>query len=479
MSLISAIRKSDDLTENGMATNSTSQDPCLDFFFKAGALRNSDPASIVAVFSAALAADPLKAMKILFWSRDVRGGAGERRLFKICMSHLVKFHQSYLKANLSIVPEYGRWDDLLVILEEAPNTEISREVSSIILDAIQKDGNALAAKWMPRKGKAANELRKAWSMTPKEYRKLLVEKTRVVETQMCSKKWNEINYSHIPSVAAARYTNAFRKNDTARYNQYIMALSNPAENENQVKVNAGAVYPYDVVKTLNKGVQELAVEQWKSLPNFMEGNTKMILPVVDVSGSMSSAVSSSKNLSCMDVAISLGLYISERNTGPFENAFVTFTESPTLQYLTGNLLERHMQLRDSDWGMSTNLEGVFDLILQKAQESNLPQSDLPQQILIISDMEFNQAIDDSELTAFEMIRRKYESGGYVMPEIVFWNVQSRNSGNLPVKFDERGTALISGFSPAILKSLLSGNQITPLDIMNQSVESDRYSKVSI
>jgi hypothetical protein len=479
MGLISAIRKSDGVTENGMVTNSTSLDSCLDFFFKAGSLRNSDPASIIAIFSAALAADPLKAMKILFWARDIREGAGERRLFRICLAHLIKYHQQYLKANLGIIQDYGRWDDLLVVIEEAPNTDISREVSSMILNAIQKDGNALAAKWMPRKGKVANELRKAWGMTPKEYRKLLVEKTSVIETQMCSKKWGDINYSHVPSVAAARYTNAFRKNDSARYDQYLKELANPGENDIRVKVNAGAVYPYDVVKTLNRGVQELAVEQWKALPDFMEGNTKKILPVVDVSGSMSSAVSSSKNLSCMDVAISLGLYISERNTGPFENAFVTFTESPTLQYLDGNLLERHTQLRDSDWGMSTNLEGVFDLILQKAHESNLPQSDLPDQILIISDMEFNMAIDDSELTAFGMIKKKYESSGYVIPEVVFWNVQSRSRGNLPVRFDENGTALISGFSPSILKSLLSGGRITPLDIMNQSVESDRYKNISI
>jgi len=479
MGLISAIRKSDDVTENGMVTNSTSLDSCLDFFFKAGALRNSDPASIVSVFSASLAADPLKTMKILFWARDVRGGAGERRLFKICVAHLVKFHQKYLKANLGIIQEYGRWDDLLVVLEEAPNTDISREVSSIILNAIQKDGNALAAKWMPRKGKIANELRKAWGMTPKEYRKLLVEKTSVVETQMCSNKWGEINYSHLPSVAAARYTKAFFKNDSERYKQYVLELSNPGESENQVKINAGAVYPYDVVKTLKKGVQELAVEQWKSLPDFMKGNTKKILPVVDVSGSMSTPVSSSKNLSCMDVAISLGLYISERNSGPFKNSFVTFTDTPTLQYLQGNLAERYGQLRDSDWGMSTNLEGVFDLILNKAIESKLPQSDLPDQILIVSDMEFNMAIEDSELTAFGMIRKKYESSGYEMPEVVFWNVQSRGRGNLPVTFDENGTALISGFSPSILKSLLSGDKITPLDIMNQSVESDRYSKVAI
>ena len=479
MGLISAIRKSDDVTENGMVTNSTSLDSCLDFFFKAGALRNSDTKSIIAVFYAALASDPLKAMKILFWARDVRGGAGERRLFKICMAHLVKYHSHYLRANINLIQEYGRWDDLLVVIEEAPNTDISREVSSIILDAIRKDGNALAAKWMPRKGKVANELRKMWGMTPKEYRKLLVEKTKVVESSMCSKKWDEINYSHVPSLAASRYSSAFMKNDGTRYRQYLSDLASPAEADMQVKVNAGAVYPYDVVKTLDKGVAELAVEQWKALPDFMEGNTKMILPVVDVSGSMGCPVSSSKNLSCMDVAISLGLYISERNKGPFENAFITFSTDPSLQYLNGNLMERFNQLRSSDWGMSTDLDSVFNLILDKAKSEDLPQSDLPDQILIVSDMEFNQAMDNPNATALEMIREKYEFSGYKMPEIVFWNVQSRSLGNLPVRFDESGTALISGFSPSILKSLLAGGKISPLEIMNQTVESERYSKISI
>ena len=477
MSLISALRTEDRLTENGMVTNSTSLNSCVDFFFQAGAYRKAEESDIIASFSAAFAQDHLRALKILFWARDVRGGAGERRVFRVCISHLAKYHLPYLMSNLEVISEYGRWDDYLVLLG-IRNDKLSQGVSNIILKSIKEDRNALAAKWMPRKGAIANQLRKSWGMTPKEYRKLLVENSNVIETHMCAKEWTKVNYSQVPSVAAARYPRAFMKNDMARYREYLAALANPALYEENVKVNASAVYPYDVVKTLRRGVEELAVEQWKALPNYLEGNTKMLLPVVDVSGSMGSSVSEGSTLTCMDVAISLGLYISEKNVGAFQNAFITFSERPSLQYLKGNLKERFDQLESSDWGMSTNLESVFNLILDKAKSANLDASEMPEQVMILSDMQFNEAISNHSLTAHSMIREKYEKAGYSMPEIVFWNLQSRDR-NVPVRFDEAGTALISGFSPAILTSLLNGTGITPVLIMDETLNKPRYSKISL
>lgn len=477
MSLISALRTEDRLTENGMVTNSTSLNSCVDFFFQAGAYRKAEESDIIASFSAAFAQDHLRALKILFWARDVRGGAGERRVFRVCISHLAKYHLPYLIANLEVISEYGRWDDYLVLIE-IRNDKLSKVVSNIILQSIREDRNALAAKWMPRKGAIANQLRKSWGMSPKEYRKLLVEMSSVIETHMCAKEWTKVNYSQVPSVAAARYPMAFMKNDGTRYREYLAALANPTLYETNVKVNASAVYPYDVVKTLRRGVEELAVEQWKALPNYLASNTKMILPVVDVSGSMGSPVSKGSTLTCMDVAISLGLYISEKNAGAFQNAFVTFSERPCLQYLKGNLKERFDQLESSDWGMSTDLESVFDLILNKAKSANLDSNEMPHQVMILSDMQFNQAISNPSLTAHSMIREKYEKSGYSMPEIVFWNLQSRNR-NVPVSINEAGTALISGFSPAILTSLLNGTGITPVLIMDETLNKPRYSKISL
>jgi hypothetical protein len=279
-------------------------------------------------------------------------------------------------------------------------------------------------------------------------------------------------------LAAARYQKAFAKKDEKRYADYLELLKNPLQNPG-VKINAQAVYPYDVIKSLQKGIAEVANEQWKALPNYMEGAKDMILPVVDVSGSMSTPASGS-SVSCLDVSVSLSLYISERNEGPFKDYFITFSESPELQKLKGNLIERYNQISNSEWGMSTNLESVFDLILNQAIKHDVPENEMPGKILILSDMEFNSAIDSSsrDLSAIELIRIKYEEAGYKTPNIIFWNLQSRGK-NLPVRFDENGTALISGFSPSILKSILACKDINPISIMRETIDSERYQKISI
>ena len=338
-----------------------------------------------------------------------------------------------------------------------------------------KDGDQLLAKWMPRTGgKTAphkklisNLVRTKMEMSPKEFRKMLVENTKVIETAMCSKDYSTVNYSHVPSLAMSRYSKAFMKNDEEKFTEYRGLLLN-----NQVKINTGAIYPYDVIKGLLFGEEDIANAQWVSLPNFMEGNQERVLPVCDVSGSMSTPVST--NLSAMDICVSLGLYISERNEGPFKDAFVTFSSTPELQYLKGNLKERIFQLASSNWGMSTNIEATFNLILNKAVEGSVPQEEMPTCILIMSDMEFDSAIDNQ--SAISMIARKYEDAGYELPKIVFWNLCARSS-NFPVQTRDENTALISGFSPSILKSVLSGKEMTPITIMLDTVNSDRYQAI--
>ena len=476
MDLVSALQQSNTTTENGMVTNSSSLNNCVDMFFKIGAFRSADESDVIRVFSLAFSEDPVSALRILFWARDIRGGAGERRVFRICLEYLSKANREAIVRNMPNIPEYGRWDDLLVFF----STDLQDEAAKLIKDALNSE-NSLCAKWMPRKGAIANDLRKFMKMTPKDYRKTLVSLTKVVEQNMCSGKWDEINYSQVPSVAAARYQTAFYKRDTERYQEYIRLLSLPPEARPEgVKINAQAVYPYDVLKSIRKGNEDVAIAQWKELPNYMEGSSDMILPVVDVSGSMSTPISDGSSLDCMDVAISLGLYISERNEGPFQNHFITFSENPELQKLEGNLYERYRQLESSDWGMSTNLESVFNLVLNQAIKHKVSKESMPSKILILSDMEFNEAIEGGEsVSAIEMIKGKYEESGYSMPSIIFWNIQSRRGGkNVPVKFDESGTALISGFSPSILKSILSGNNITPVDIMNETINSERYKNIS-
>ena len=456
------------LTENGMVTNPTTLNKCVDLFFSIGAMRGKSKDTVVSLFNEAYKENPLIASKLLFWSRDVRSGAGERQIFRDIVTHLTTTSPQTVRKNIGLIPEFGRWDDVLVLV----GTELEDDMFILIKDSLT-NGDALCAKWMPRKGDVANRLRKLFRFTPKEYRKMLVNLTNVVESKMCAKDWESIDYSKLPSLASSRYQKSFVKNDTERYDEYKKALI-----DGTAKVNAGAVYPYDIIKSINQGGDTIVSEkQWESLPNWMEDSNERILPVVDVSGSMRCPAGGNDNLTCMDVAISLGMYISERNEGNFKDAFVTFSNNPQLQYLTGGLKERLNKLRRSDWGMSTDLEAVFNLILNQAKTYNIPQDKMPTKIMILSDMQFNQATR-RDLGSQSMIESMYEVAGYKKPDIIYWNLNARGT-NFPVEFNKNGTALVSGFSPSILKPLLSGKNMTPESIMMDTVNDERYSLITI
>ena len=465
MNFIDALQSEDTLTENGMVTNSSTLNECVNLFFTIGAMRGQDKERLLSTFSKAFNENPLTTLKILFWVRDVRGGAGERQIFRDILKYLVENHPNVVKQNIQAIPFFGRWDDLSVLF----GTKLEAEATKMFVDGLIVE-NGLCAKWIPRKGVIFNAIRKALKTTPKNLRNLLVGISNTVEQKMCANQWTNIEYSKTPSLAMGRYTKAFAKHDITGFTEYLEKLK-----KGETKVNAGAVYPYNVVQTMNQGSWELANEQWKSLPNFMEGTTERILPVVDVSGSMGSIVSGS--ITCLDVAISLGLYISERNEGVFKDSFITFSEKPELQVLSGTLKERYEQMSQADWGMNTNLNLVFNLILNQALKHKVLPEDMPSKILIMSDMEFDQATRQSD-SAIQMIRRQYEESGYTLPEIIFWNIQSRGK-NFPVRHDESGTALISGLSPSIVKSVLGGKEMTPVSILNETINSERYSIIEI
>ena len=477
MKLVDAMRQNDTVTENGMTTNSSSLNRCVDLFFTIGAMRGQDKQRLIRNFSLALLEDPTRAMKILFWVRDVREGAGERQIFRDVMKYLAEDHTEFLRKNIPYVSEYGRWDDLLTLI----GTKLEADAFTQIRWGLDNK-NGLCAKWMPRKGPEAAKLRNFLEMTPKQYRKTLVELTNVVETQMCANEWEKIDFGKLPSVASARYQKAFWKRNEEGYKAYIASLQ-----KGEAKINAGAVYPYDVTKSLQRGNSDVAVEQWKALPNYMEGTEDRILPVVDTSGSMSTSAGGNKNVTCMDVSVSLGLYISERNVGAFKDAFITFSAEPQIQVLKGNLRDRFNQLSRADWGYNTDLVKVFDLILNQATKHSVPESEMPTKILILSDMEFDSATRSNSgwgtrpttawnPTAQEMIEQKYAAAGYKMPAIVYWNIQSRGD-NIPVAFDKTGTALVSGFSPSILKSVVKGEITSPQGIMDETIMSPRYEAI--
>jgi len=465
MNFIDALQSEDTLTENGMVTNSSTLNECVNLFFTIGAMRGQDKERLLSTFSKAFNENPLTTLKILFWVRDVRGGAGERQIFRDILKYLVENHPNVVKQNIQAIPHFGRWDDLSVLF----GTKLEADATKMFVDGLIVE-NGLCAKWIPRKGVIFNAIRKALKTTPKNLRNLLVGISNTVEQKMCANQWTNIEYSKTPSLAMGRYTKAFAKHDITGFTEYLEKLK-----KGETKVNAGAVYPYNVVQTMNQGSWELANEQWKSLPNFMEGTTERILPVVDVSGSMGSIVSGS--ITCLDVAISLGLYISERNEGVFKDSFITFSEKPELQVLSGTLKERYEQMSQADWGMNTNLNLVFNLILNQALKHKVLPEDMPSKILIMSDMEFDQATRQSD-SAIQMIRRQYEESGYTLPEIIFWNIQSSGK-NFPVRHDESGTALISGLSPSIVKSVLGGKEMTPVSILNETINSERYSIIEI
>jgi hypothetical protein len=457
------------LTDNGMVTNHTSLNKCVDLFFSIGSMRGKSKDKVINLFKGAYEENPLVASKVLFWVRDIRGGAGERKVFRDIISFLVINSPQTVRKNIGFIPEFGRWDDILILA----GTELEDDMFSLIKTALS-NGDGLCAKWMPRKGIVSNKLRKMFKTTPKQYRKMLVGLTNVVETKMCSGQWESIDYSKIPSIASSRYQKTFNRNDSERYDDYKKSLE-----DGTAKVNAGAVYPYDIIKSINMGGDKIVSEkQWESLPNWLEGSSERILPVVDVSGSMSCEIGGNPNLSCMDVAISLGMYISERNEGSFKDAFITFSENPQLQYLTGSLYDRLQQLTRADWGWSTDLESVFNLILNQAKINDVPEGNMPTKILILSDMQFNQGTKKVDLGAQSMIESMYEEAGYTIPDIIYWNLNAEG-GNFPVEFDKEGTALVSGFSPSILKSLLGGKDMTPESILMDTVNDERYSVITV
>lgn len=475
--LLKAMQTENTLTENGMVTNTTSLSACVDFFFTAGAMRKADESRIVADFSSAFNQDALTALKLLFWARDVRGGAGERRLARTIYKYLATNHESALLKNLHLIPVYGRWDDIFDVIEVTTGS-IRTAALNLIKKALLEDKDALCAKWMPRPNKngaaLANIVRKHLGLDPKSYRKLIAGMSYIVETPMCAKQYDTIDYSHVPSLAMGRYTKAFNKNDAQRFDAYKQALV-----KGEVKINASAVYPYDVVKTALSGDRTIANEMWKALPNYMEGNTQPILCMVDTSASMFWEESNvSGEIFAGHVAQSLAVYTSERNNGPFKDAFLSFNNAPQLHTLNGSLTDRLAQLRNAPVGGGTNIEACFDFVLNQAVKFKVNASEMPSMIIILSDMEFNQCSHDASDTAYTMIKKQYADAGYNIPNIVFWNLASRNK-NVPVQFTERGTALVSGFSPSILTALLKAEDFTPYGIMLGKISEPRYDAVTV
>lgn len=460
---------SDTETTNGMLAHLSTNSALVDLFSSIGASR-SNSSEAINMFERAYKVDPILTAKILLWARDVREGAGERTIPREMLKFLENRDPELVIRLLPMLPELGRFDDLLIF----GNQKVKKAAMSLFADAL-RSGSGLAAKWAPRE-KSANrkqaiELMQFMGLTPKQYRRLIVESTQVVETKMCANEWFEIDFSHVPSVAHSRYKKAFTKKAPSEYSAYVSALTKGTPG---VKINAGAIFPHDVIKDVLHGnttheQKDVINAQWEALPNFM-GDGHNALAIVDVSGSMSYPVGGLTGITCMQVAISLGLYVSDKNSGPFKDLFLTFSTSPEFVHLTGDICSKVKQMSKAKWEMSTNLEAAFVRILRHAVENEVPAEDMPSTLLILSDMQFNACVKNS--TASMMIKEKYKAAGYQVPNVVFWNL--KDYGNRPAKSSTPGVALVSGFSPTILKTVLGRNIVSPYQTMLDTVNIPRY-----
>ena len=505
-------------TENGAATYVSTGSNCLDLFATVGAMRRAQEEEIIARFTRAYIEDPDTAMKLLFFARDVRGGLGERRTFRVIFRRLAKNYPDSVKKNLDLVAEYGRFDDLLVlfdtpceremleclhkqyvkdlsILKNRESSEKNRcechEQKTGSVAASERENISLLGKWLPSVNASGKEtvrkakrVARAFGISEAKYRRdlsALRKEIRILENFLRRKDYS-FDYEKQPSRAMFKYHQAFLRNDRERYQEFLSRVS-----KGEAKLHADQVAPYELVEpylqcSWSSGrysfVRDMTPEEaevlnatWASLPDF--GNGENALAVIDTSGSMYSY----HNPMPAAVALSLGLYFAEHNKGFFANQFIEFSEDPVLIELKGKTFTDKLRYAASLAKVAnTDLQRVFDTILRAAVKAKVKKEEMPSKIIIISDMEFDQCVYGADVTNFEYAKARFEAYGYRLPEIVFWNVASRNRQQ-PVRQNEQGVALVSGATPRLFE-MIAGGVLSPYRFMMEILNSERYAKVA-
>jgi hypothetical protein len=481
MSFLDDVKKEIDsakqTTENGAVGYSTSGKELLDMNFAIPKYRSANVDKIRNDFNKAYFENPTLAIAWVFYVRDVRGGLGERRLFRICMRELADINEEMFIELLPLVSEYGRWDDIFEWV--GINEDINFAIANIVKKQFYKDffdmqenfPISLLAKWLPTEN-CSNYIRKAkakWVMSvlelsPKAYRKAVSSLRKyldVVEVKTSNNDWSEIDYNTVPSNANLKYADAFMRHDEERRTKYLEDLKSGVKD---VKINSSVLYPHDVVaRYMNDGwytsgvksYDETLEQLWRALPNLVKEDTNTLV-VADGSGSMTCKIGNS-NVSALSVANALAIYFAERNKGEFANKYITFSNRPQLVDLSNATTLRDklkIALSHSEVA-NTNIERVFKLILDTSIANNYTQSDMPNNIVIISDMEFDcMTAGDTSKAMFDNFADKYAEHGYKLPRLVFWNVNSRTN-TIPIQQNESGVALISGFSVNLVNMVLS------------------------
>lgn len=470
-------------TENGAATYRSTRSECLDLFAAIGALRKVSDKEITNRFLRAYAEDADLAMKTLFFARDIRGGIGERRVFRTILRWLAANEPQSLEKNIQYIAEYGRYDDLLALMgttcEGKALQYIKKQLAADCAALEAGDAVSLLAKWLPSVNasnentvRQAKRIARALGMNDAQYRKTLTAlrgKIGIIENNLREKDYT-FDYSKQPSKAMFKYRKAFLRNDGERYGEFMNRVAGGVE-----QLHTGALTPYEMIKPFFKrsvpNQERKAIDAtWKAQEDFTGGENALV--VIDGSGSMYGGADPIP----ATVALSLGIYYAERNTGAFRNHFITFSENPRLVEIKGrDIYEKVRYCHQFNEVANTNIQRVFELILKTAVKNRVPQKEMPAKIYIISDMEFDCCVADRSLTNFEYAQRLFAGHGYRLPEVVFWNVASRNQQQ-PVKVNDKGVALVSGCNPRIF-SMLKAGILSPYAFMMEVLGSERYAAI--
>lgn len=475
-------------TENGAVTNLSTKSDCLDLFATAGAMRNAKEKEIITRFMRAFAEDKEIAMKTLFFARDIRGGLGERRFFRIIIRELAETNPESVIKNIANIAEYGRCDDILALI----GTRCEPEAISYIRKELEEDREAmnhgesisLMAKWLPSTNasnketvRTAKRIAKAMNMSEADYRKMLSSMRahiRIIENNLRKKDYT-FAYEEQPSKALFKYRKAFLRNDEGRYHAFMnKAVRNPKT------LNTSTLVPYDIIVPamsckskpfMPDNERKVLDATWNALENYVHSDNSLV--VVDGSGSMYWGAT----VLPAAVAQSLGIYFAERNKGAFANHFITFSENPRLVEIKGkDIFEKVRYCMSFNECANTNIERTFDLILQTAVKKNLTQADIPERLIIISDMEFDMCAADANVSNFENAKAQFARYGFTLPKLVFWNVNSRNRQQ-PVTMNEQGVILVSGMSTQIF-AMMKKDELDPYSFMMSVLNGKRYANVA-
>lgn len=486
MSFLKELEKQNNITvtNNGETTYKSTLNSLLDLSTSIGNSRFEDDEVIVNKIVDSFKEDKVLTSKLIAYARDIREGGGDKSLGRLGFALLLlDIKKEKVSVLLDIVREYGSYKDLVYMLNENVDETSPENVKELVKHMNAKleedrlsEKPSLLAKYMPTETSKNKYVKSAYrtfmkysSISPKEYRKrntFIRKRLDILETKLTERKYSDIDYSAIPSQAGMKYRQAFFRNDEERYSEYLDEV-----NKGESKINTGTLDPYQIVSKIgfwgNK--DKSLINMWNNLER-PDNKGLNVLPVVDVSGSMMGLP--------MDVAISLGLLLSESNEGEFKDHFITFSERPTIEKVEGkDIFDKVRNMADSNWGFNTNLEKVFNLVLDTAVKTESSQEDIPEAIIIFSDMEMDVATGNQSLTFFDKMKEKYESKGYKLPFLVFWNIGYGNS--TPVVENTKNTILVSGFSKNVFNTIFNLdfnelNNYTPLNALLETLNSDRY-----